>query len=81
MKATFRDKLVKLLQLTQSSNDHEALRSIRKANSLLKKNGMDWNKFMAMPVQQRDDFLRWADQRHADVKAGRGFTGWVDFGV
>lgn len=39
------DKLVKFLNLTQSDNDHEALAAIRKANEILKKNGITWDDF------------------------------------
>lgn len=38
-----REKLIKLLNLTASSNDNEALVSVRMANQILKKNGVTWN--------------------------------------
>lgn len=47
-------KLLKLLMLTQSANDHEALSAIRSANAYLKSIGLDWNglvaEFMASPA-------------------------------
>jgi hypothetical protein len=36
-------KLTKLLNLTRSENDPEALSAIRMANSLISKNGLTWN--------------------------------------
>lgn len=47
-----RDKIVKLLQLTQSPNDFEALAAIRKANEILRRENMDWEKFLAPPQPQ-----------------------------
>ena len=37
-----RDRLAKLLSLSQSDNDAEAISAIRKANSMLKKEGLTW---------------------------------------
>jgi hypothetical protein len=37
-----REKIAKLLNLTSSDNDGEALNAIRIANQILKKNGLDW---------------------------------------
>lgn len=50
-----RDRLIKLLQLSQSSNDFEALAAIRKANAVLRANNMDWNQYFsrALPQGQR----------------------------
>lgn len=36
------DRLTKLLQLTKSPNDHEALSALRKANAALERVGTDW---------------------------------------
>lgn len=36
------EKLKKLLPLTASTNDHEALSAIRKANDILKDSGISW---------------------------------------
>jgi Protein of unknown function (DUF2786) len=38
----FTDKLVKLLNLSSSDNDHEALAAIRAANLLVRKAGLSW---------------------------------------
>lgn len=40
------EKLAKLLMLTQSSNEHEALSAIKMANNLVKKAGVDWFKIL-----------------------------------
>lgn len=37
------EKLVKLLNLTTSDNDGEALNAIRAANNLINKNGISWS--------------------------------------
>lgn len=41
------EKLIKLLNLTTSSEEHEALSSIRFANKLLQKNGLTWSKLLS----------------------------------
>lgn len=41
-----RQKIVKLLNLTTSSNDAEALLAIRKANEMLGKEGMIWSDYL-----------------------------------
>lgn len=40
------EKIVKVLALSQSPNDAEALSAIRMANNMLKKEGCDWQAFM-----------------------------------
>jgi hypothetical protein len=47
-----KDKLIKLLQLSQSSNDYEALSAIRKANAVLRAKNMDWNQFFSHALPQ-----------------------------
>jgi Protein of unknown function (DUF2786) len=44
-----KDKIIKLLQLTTSSNDHEALLAMRVANKILKKTETTWDKFLDNP--------------------------------
>lgn len=39
---SIREKLTKLLNLTTSDNDGEALTAIRMANNIVKKNGLSW---------------------------------------
>lgn len=41
-----RSKLAKILSLTQSENDHEALSASRMANSLLKKENLTWGQVL-----------------------------------
>ena len=52
-----RSKLSKLLALTQSSNDHEALLALRKANALVLAHGATWEAVMrdAPAPQKRFD--------------------------
>jgi hypothetical protein len=40
------DRLQKLMNMTTSENDGEALNAIRRANDLLKKNGKSWEDFI-----------------------------------
>lgn len=48
-----RSKLIKLMMMTQSSNDGEALAAVRKANALLKVSNLDWDSFIrSIPVQR-----------------------------
>lgn len=39
------DKLIKLMMMTTSSNDHEALVALRKANAMLAENNQNWEEF------------------------------------
>lgn len=56
-------RLIKLMMMTTSTVDGEALTAIRKANALLKTNGSDWNKFIkAIP-----------EPRPPPKPSGRGF--------
>jgi hypothetical protein len=41
-----KDRLAKLLSLSQSDNDAESLSAIRKANSMLKKEGLTWQQVL-----------------------------------
>ena len=47
------NKVIALLSLTQSDNDHEALSAIRKANSFLKKNNLTWGEFWESALKKR----------------------------
>ena len=49
-------KLVKLLNLSDSSNDGEALNSIRFANSLLKKDKLTWSQLIQSVKPQSEPF-------------------------
>jgi len=40
------EKLIKLIRLSESSNDAEALAALRAANALLKRAGWDWEKLL-----------------------------------
>lgn len=69
-------KIIKLLALTQSSNDNEALSAIRKANALLKENNKTWESlFKSNQVdpawedlfRQRQDYKPKQDYRSVDL--------------
>ena len=51
-------KLIKILSLTTSSNDSEALSAIRKANEFIVANKLNWNTIFIEPPQStsNDDF-------------------------
>lgn len=57
-----KNKVIKLLKMTTSSNDHEALNAIRMANLSLKKEGMHWDDFFfkASPLSnaKETDYIR-----------------------
>ncbi len=44
------DKILKLLELTKSANDAEALNAIRKANDIREKAGLQWEEIFAKAV-------------------------------
>lgn len=46
METSFRVRIIKLLNLTTSPNDHEALSASRMANEIIKKNGLTWDTFL-----------------------------------
>ena len=51
-----RDQLIKLLNLTRSEYDAEALNAIRRANALLRKHRATWTDLLALPQEsQRRD--------------------------
>jgi len=41
-----KEKLVKLMQLTLSDNDNEALRALRKATKILNRNHLNWDQVL-----------------------------------
>jgi hypothetical protein len=46
-----RERLIRLLRMTESNRDAEALIAIRKSNELLRANGMSWSDLIAPPPQ------------------------------
>jgi hypothetical protein len=48
------EKIIKLLNLAGSDNDHEALSAIRKANSIVRANGLSWDALLTPSVQSVD---------------------------
>lgn len=45
-----RERLVKLLMMTTSDKDGEALVAVRKANKLLRQLGVNWQELLALPL-------------------------------
>lgn len=45
-----RERLIRLLRMTESDQDAEALIAIRKANNLLRANGMGWSDVIGQPA-------------------------------
>lgn len=46
-----RQRLIKLMMMTTSTNDAEALTALRKANSMLKEDGKDWSSLLGLTAQ------------------------------
>ena len=61
-------RLLKLLNLTTSDNDHEALRAIRAANALMRKHCVTW-----------DEVRKAAQQQYSWREAGAAARGWWPF--
>lgn len=49
-------RLQKLMMMTTSENDNEALSALRSANTILKAESLDWNKVFARTVQVINEF-------------------------
>jgi hypothetical protein len=66
--------LIKLLRMTESPHDGEALNAMRMANSLLNKHNTDWDAVMrgAVPMIDADPF---AAAPPIGGRSGRGSTG------
>lgn len=54
------EKLIKLLNLTNSDNDHEAINAMRAANTLLAKSGSNWSNVFKK-VQKEQKSYRWKE--------------------
>lgn len=52
-------QLVKILNLTQSDSDGEALSAIRKVNSILKKNNKEWKDMIIYAPVPQEQHYRW----------------------
>ncbi len=46
-----RERLIRLLRMTESDRDAEALIAIRKSNEMLRANGMSWSDLIDLPPQ------------------------------
>lgn len=63
-----KQKIVKLLSLTQSDNDNEALSAIRMANKILRANEMTWDKFIGPPGFSQEKNYSWAPYQNISEK-------------
>ncbi len=50
-----REKIFKLLELTTSDNDAEALNAIRKANEVREKADLQWHQIFAQPLKSNNN--------------------------
>ena len=69
MKLADFSKLKKLMMLTNSDSDHEALGALRKANALLAANNVDWDRVFGRTVQVVNEFE--AEPEDADPGVAR----------
>jgi hypothetical protein len=69
-----RDRLVKLLNLTDSEHDAEALAAVRKSNELLRLNGVTWHAVLGLPPAAGDGAERPAPPRAPDLPPGHAFA-------
>ena len=51
-----RERLIRLLRMTESDRDAEALIAIRKSNQMLKQNGMSWSDVIDLPQSAEAPF-------------------------
>lgn len=56
MKLADYKRLTKLMMLTTSDNDNEALSALRSANAILRADSIDWNRVFARTVQVINEF-------------------------
>ena len=52
-----RERLIRLLRMTESDRDAEALIAIRQTNAMLKKNGMSWSDVIDLPPPSEAPFV------------------------
>ena len=52
-----RERLIRLLRMTESDRDAEALIAIRKTNAILKENGMSWSDVIDLPPPAETPFV------------------------
>ena len=52
-----RERLIRLLRMTESDRDAEALIAIRKSNQMLKQNGMSWSDVIDLPPPSEAPFV------------------------
>lgn len=69
-----RNRLIKVLALTTSSNDGEALNAIRKANEIIKGEGLTWEQVLQQVTVRETNITV---HRHGMAGAARQEPSWV----
>ena len=69
-----RERLIRLLRMTESDRDAEALIAIRKSNQMLKANGMSWSDVIDLPppVQPYASSTDWSEVSLAGYERSDG---------
>ena len=69
-----RERLIRLLRMTESDRDAEALIAIRKTNAMLKKNGMSWSDVIDLPLPAEAPFVstNWSEVSLAGYERSDG---------
>ena len=69
-----RERLIRLLRLTESDRDAEALIAIRKTNAMLRQNGMGWSDVIDLPRPAEPPFVSndWSDVSLAGYERSDG---------
>jgi hypothetical protein len=69
-----RERLIRLLRMTESDRDAEALIAIRKSNAMLRKNGMSWSDVIDLPQPAEAPFVstEWSEMSLAGYERSDG---------
>jgi len=69
-----RERLIRLLRMTESDRDAEALIAIRKSNQMLKQNGMSWSDVIDLPLPAEAPFVstNWSEVSLAGYERSDG---------
>ena len=69
-----RERLIRLLRMTESDRDAEALIAIRKTNAMLRKNGMSWSDVIDLPQPAAAPFVstEWSEVSLAGYERSDG---------
>jgi hypothetical protein len=70
-----RSRLVKLLNMTESQHDAEALSAIRRSNDLLRRSNTSWAELLMLPAQPEMKFQKKPESAPQPAPAARP-AGW-----